>query len=60
MFLRLQKMASSFWVPPVDGRNPAPPGMYKARKYIMEYTTHQLLQDFIRQQDVEFQLISWV
>ena len=59
MFLRLQKMVS-FWVPPVDGRNPAPPGMYKAQKYIMEYTTHQLLQDFIRQQYVEFQLISWV
>ena len=29
----------------VDGRNPAPPGMYKTL-WIMGYATYQLVQDF--------------
>ena len=33
----------------VDGRNPAPPGMYKTLK-IMGSTTYQLVQDFSHQQ----------
>ncbi len=33
----------------VDGRNPAPPGMYKTW-YIMGKTTYQLVQDFFHQQ----------
>jgi len=33
----------------VDGRNPAPPGMYKTLT-IMGYLPYQLVQDFIHQQ----------
>ena len=33
----------------VDGRNPAPPGMYKTTK-IMGYLPYQLVQDFLHQE----------
>ena len=33
----------------VDGRNPAPPGMYKTLQMIRQ-TTYELVQDFFHQQ----------
>ena len=35
--------------PTVDGRDPAPPGMYKTLK-IMVYVPYELVQDFFHQQ----------
>ena len=37
------------YTPTVDGRNPAPPGMYKTLS-IMGYLPYQLVQDFSHQQ----------
>ena len=36
----------------VDGRNPAPPVMYKTIKKKRETTTYQLVQEFFHQQFV--------
>ena len=38
-----------YGIPTVDGRNPAPPEMYKTLK-IMGYLPDQLVQDFFHQQ----------
>ena len=38
-----------FLRPTVDGRNPAPPGMYETLQ-IMGYSPYQLVQDFFHQQ----------
>ena len=40
----------------VDGRNPAPPGMYETL-WIMGYVPYQLVQDFFHQQYVSFRRV---
>ena len=44
-----QRLDASCTVTTVDGRNPAPPGMYKTLK-TMGYLPYQLVQDFVHQQ----------
>ena len=51
IFLRCIWILFQFTWDTLDGRNPAPPGMYKTLQ-IMGYTTYQLVQDFFHQQYV--------
>ena len=50
VFLKGNIWGNEFW-DTVDGRNPAPPGMYKTLQS-MGQTTYQLVQDFFHQQYV--------